>query len=164
MCATKWKLTGSALIGLVLVTGGCANNTETGALVGGAAGAGVGAIIGHNSHNRTGSGALIGGAVGAIGGAIVGNQIDKDQQRQAEANATYQGNVAPPPPPAYEVSRVSNDDVISWTQRGVRDSEIIDRIDRSGTIFHLNAADEMRLRDAGVSEQVILEMRDTARR
>jgi hypothetical protein len=149
---------------LLTVAVGCANNTETGALVGGAAGAGVGAIIGHNSHDRTASGALIGGAVGAVGGAIVGNQIDKDQARQQQSDGSYyQGNVLPPPV-RYDVSRVSQDDVIGWTQRGMRDSEIIDRIDRSGTVFHLNAADEMRLRDSGVSEEVILEMRDTARR
>ena len=59
--------------------------------------------------------------------------------------------------------RVTRDDVITWTRRGMRDGEICDRIDRSGTIFHLTAADENQLRDAGVSEEVIGEMKNTAR-
>ena len=62
-------------------------------LVGGAAGAGIGAIVGHNSHGRTGSGALIGGAVGAIGGALIGNEMDKkeaaDERRDREYDDYY---------------------------------------------------------------------------
>src|SRR5436305_13024776 len=61
---------------------GCETKAGTGALVGGAAGAGIGAIVGHNSHGRTGSGALIGGAVGAIGGALIGNEMDKADRRR----------------------------------------------------------------------------------
>jgi len=64
---------------------------------------------------------------------------------------------------SYAKSRVTKDDVIGWSSRGMRDSEVIDRVDRSGTIFHLTAADENQLRDAGVSEEVIREMKDTAR-
>src|SRR6478672_8862031 len=60
---------------------GCETKAGTGALVGGAAGAGIGAIIGHNSHGRTGSGALIGGAVGALGGALIGNEMDKADRK-----------------------------------------------------------------------------------
>src|SRR5690242_18725809 len=46
---------------LMLGVAGCADNTGNGALIGGAAGAGIGAIIGNNSHGRTAEGALIGG-------------------------------------------------------------------------------------------------------
>jgi uncharacterized protein YcfJ len=146
---------------------GCESKAGTGALVGGAAGAGIGAIIGHNSHNRTGSGALIGGAVGALGGALVGNEMDKADQRKEQderyrdRETYYDGGSRSS---SYSSSsRVSQQDVIGWTSRGMRDSEIIDRIDRSGTVFHLTAADENHLRDAGVSEDVIREMKDTAR-
>lgn len=45
--------------------------TQKSAAVGTAAGAGLGAIIGHQSGNRD-KGALIGGAVGAAGGYAVG--------------------------------------------------------------------------------------------
>jgi hypothetical protein len=164
----------SKCISLILLGGmalgplaGCESKAGTGALVGGAAGAGIGAIIGHNSHNRTGSGALIGGAVGALGGALVGNEMDKADQRKEQAERSrdretyYDGGSRSS---SYESSsRVSQQDVIAWTSRGMRDSEIIDRIDRSGTVFHLTAADENHLRDGGVSEDVIREMKDTAR-
>jgi uncharacterized protein YcfJ len=73
----------SAAASLMLGAGvvGCESHAGTGALIGGAAGAGIGAIVGHNSHGRTGSGALIGGAVGAGAGALIGNEQDKAEQR-----------------------------------------------------------------------------------
>jgi surface antigen len=147
-------------VGISALTG-CETKAGTGALVGGAAGAGVGAIIGHNSHGRTGSGALIGGAVGAIGGALVGNEMDK-ADRKREQEARYDRDYRDAPPPASS-ARVTKNDVIAWSGRGMSDPEIMDRIDRSGTVFHLTAADEMQLRDARVSEDVIREMKDTAR-
>ncbi len=45
---------------------GCESHAGNGALIGGVAGAGVGAIIGNNSKGRTAEGAVIGGAAGAI--------------------------------------------------------------------------------------------------
>jgi hypothetical protein len=54
--------------------------------------------------------------------------------------------------------------VLRWSQRGLRDDAIIDRIERCPNVFHLTAADENFLRDKGVSEQVIRAMRQTARR
>jgi hypothetical protein len=54
--------------------------------------------------------------------------------------------------------------VISWTARGTRDDVIIDRIERSGAVYHLSAKDENELRDQGVSEEVIQAMKATARR
>jgi len=146
---------------------GCQSNAGNGALIGGAAGAGIGAIIGNNSHHRTADGALIGGAIGAVSGAIVGNEIDKQQARQREADEevyrenTYyrdhpQGNYAPPP--------LTKEDVIAMSSRGTRSDVIIDRIDRSGSVFHLTPMDENQLRDAGVDEDVIRVMKDTARR
>jgi hypothetical protein len=75
------KLTRNILIaaagaGLSLSAGGCATHTGEGALAGGATGAGLGAIIGHNSHGRTLGGALIGGAIGALIGGAIGQQQD----------------------------------------------------------------------------------------
>jgi surface antigen len=168
MTGLKRKYVGSVLaatMALGFLTG-CETKAGTGALVGGAAGAGIGAIIGHNSHGRTGSGALIGGAVGALGGALIGNEMDKSDRRHAEEDRYYDRSYSSPPPRREYASssRVSKEDVISWTNRGVRDSEIMDRIDRSGTVYHLSAADENELRDARVSEDVIHEMKETARR
>ena len=50
--------------------------------MGGAAGAGIGAIAGHQS-GKAGEGALIGGAVGAGAGYLLGNEKDK-KKTQAE--------------------------------------------------------------------------------
>ena len=57
---------------------GC-TTTQKGTVVGGAVGAGTGAIIGHQSGNA-GTGALIGGAAGAIGGALIGNAIEDEEE------------------------------------------------------------------------------------
>jgi uncharacterized protein YcfJ len=57
----------------------CANqgpNTQRGAIIGGAVGAGTGAIIGHQS-GHAGTGALIGGASGALIGGAVGKNKDR---------------------------------------------------------------------------------------
>ena len=157
-------------LGVLAGLAGCETKAGTGALVGGAAGAGIGAIIGNNSHGRTASGAAIGGAVGAIGGALVGNEMDKKDREEAARQREYDrdpyasrrggGGGG-----AYESrAAVTKDDVIDWTRRGDRDDLIIDRIDRSGSVFNLSSRDENRLRDAGVSEDVIRAMKDTTRR
>jgi outer membrane lipoprotein SlyB len=58
-------------LGLIFVAG-CQNNAQTGALIGTAAGAGVGQAIGHDTEST-----LIGAGVGAVGGYIIGNEVDK---------------------------------------------------------------------------------------
>ena len=69
----------------LLGTWGCADDpyrrTKTGAVIGGAAGAGIGAII--DKKNR-GRGAAIGGAIGVLAGGGVGYYMDR-QQREIEA-------------------------------------------------------------------------------
>ena len=88
--------------GLLLSLSACANDAQTGALLGGAGGAGLGAIIGNQHHGRSGEGALIGGAVGALGGYVVGNEMDKSKQRYRD---DYRYAPPPPqyaPPPRYE--------------------------------------------------------------
>ena len=79
---TLLKITTAA--GLLLGLAGCADNTGNGALIGGAAGAGLGAIIGNNSHGRTAEGALIGGAVGAGGGALANKAREKHDVKKRE--------------------------------------------------------------------------------
>ena len=78
------NFTGVALVGVLLLSAGCATNpdgtteykrTATGALGGAAVGAGVGALIAGSGHR--GTGALIGGVVGAAGGGAIGNYMDR---------------------------------------------------------------------------------------
>lgn len=61
---------------LMLITG-CANKTQTGAVVG----AGTGALIGHAVGGN--NAAWAGAAIGGVGGALIGN--NEDQQDQAAA-------------------------------------------------------------------------------
>ena len=71
---------------------------ETGALAGGALGAGLGAIVG-NQTGSSGAGIAIGSAIGLISGALIGNELDNqndaldtrdqqiiEQERQLEEN------------------------------------------------------------------------------
>jgi hypothetical protein len=154
------------LMGLSLV--GCQSKAGTGALVGGAGGAAAGAAIGSVSHSRAGEGALIGAAVGALGGALIGHSMDKaDEKRDAaEADSRYSAERNYDRAHAVPVSdeKVTKADVIRWTQRGVHDEVIIDRIERGNMVFRLTAADRNELRDRGVSESVIQAMEATARK
>ena len=63
-----------AIVGFLAA--GCATTTPTqkGALAGSAVGAGLGAIIGHQSGDA-GKGALIGAAAGGLGGALLGDAM-----------------------------------------------------------------------------------------
>ncbi len=161
---------GCLLIGLLgLTNAGCETKAGSGALIGAGAGAGLGAIIGHQSHGHTEGGALIGAAAGALGGALIGNAMDEQDRRNREPDTTWRVASADTEYDhrhyTYSDSRpIGRTDVINWTHSGVSDDIIIDRIDRNPTVFHLSAADENRLRDEGVSESVILAMKDTARR
>lgn len=75
---------------------GCSTNAGNGALIGGAAGAGAGAIL---SHGHPG-GVIVGGALGALTGAIIGSDVDRAQARDRYYyNGAYYYNAPPPPPP-----------------------------------------------------------------
>ena len=140
----------------------CATKTQSGALIGGLGGAAIGAAIGSN-NGSAGGGALIGGAAGAIGGGLIGNGMDRadeKKQREATADARRRSDER-----SYASDKaLSRTDVVRWSDDGVSDEVIIDRIERSGTIFRLTAKDETSLRDRGLSADVIEAMKDTARR
>jgi outer membrane protein OmpA-like peptidoglycan-associated protein len=78
----KLKMSLVMILSAALIFSGCAswNKTQKGAVVGTAAGGGMGAIIGKVSGN-TALGAIIGAAVGGATGAVIGHKMDK----QAEA-------------------------------------------------------------------------------
>ncbi len=138
----------------------CENKTQSGALIGGLGGAGVGAAIGSASGNA-GKGALIGGAAGVLGGALVGNGMDRSEKKKAEqaeaARRSEERSYARTP------ERLTRQDVVRWSDDGISDEVIIDRIERSDAIFRLSAKDENSLRDDGVSEDVIEAMKHTVR-
>ena len=79
------RLVGAVMVFFMLA--GCAGNgviqtdTGKGAVVGGAAGAGIGALI---YHSNPWAGAIIGAAGGALTGALVGDYMDKRKQDLAK--------------------------------------------------------------------------------
>ena len=79
------------LVSLALAVAGCETMGESAGL-GGALGAGAGAIIGHQS-GHTVEGALIGGALGALAGIVI-HDIKAHQVRNAQQTAA-QYNYAP---------------------------------------------------------------------
>lgn len=156
---------------ILLASAGCETKAQSGVLIGGLSGAALGGLIGSNSHARAGEGAAIGAVAGAIGGGLIGHGMDKADERNARAqDRTYYESERRSAAYAYEspsrgtASRITKQEVISWSDRGVKDELIIDRIERSGQVFRVTAADENELRDAGVSEPVIRSMKNTARR
>ena len=103
----------SLAAGLLAGVSGCGSHSGNGALLGGATGAGIGAIAGHNTGSgHTAGGALIGGAIGAIAGAAIGSEADaaerREYEREAYARRRYERDdyrdyrYAPPPPVRYE--------------------------------------------------------------
>ncbi|HOE65546.1 MAG TPA: YMGG-like glycine zipper-containing protein [Candidatus Hydrogenedentes bacterium] len=69
----------------IAATGCQMTPTQQGAMIGGATGAGLGAIIGNNSGSHDGGkGALIGGATGALAGALVGDAVDENRKKKAQ--------------------------------------------------------------------------------
>jgi hypothetical protein len=81
---------------MVMMVGCETTPVQQGALIGGALGAGGGAIIGNNTGgHHGGTGALIGGLGGAAAGALIGDQVGKSRQQAPAA----------PPPPAPSVAQ-----------------------------------------------------------
>lgn len=83
-----------------MFVGGCENDAQTGALIGTAAGAGVGQAIGRNT-----AGTLIGAAVGGFGGYVIGNESDKKKAQQSQAAAVAQ---------AQAQAQAAQDNVTVW--------------------------------------------------
>ncbi|MFO7573753.1 MAG: OmpA family protein [Bacteroidales bacterium] len=77
----KIKMSLAMILSVILISSGCAswNKTQKGAVVGTAAGGGMGAVIGKASGN-TALGTIIGAAVGGAAGAVIGNQMDKQAE------------------------------------------------------------------------------------
>ena len=145
----------------VILTVGCEtpegepDRTGTGALTGGALGAGTGAIIGSQT-GHAGEGALIGGALGALTGGIIGNAMDQ-QQREILARQS------PQTMQRVELGQpLGLADIKALAKAGISDEVIISQIRNSHVVYRLTTAEIIDLKDAGVSEKVIDFMINTA--
>ncbi len=141
---------------LALLATGCQStfNTDRGALFGGATGAVLGGIVGHQFHN-TAAGAVIGAGAGALTGAVVGNKIDEGEARNRARIAARIGHPVGP-------GGVSIEDAIAMTKAGVDEQVIVSHVNNNGVIRPLNTADITYLTQNGVSSRVIQAMQNPA--
>jgi hypothetical protein len=111
---------------------GCSsmNKTETGAMVGGAAGAGIGALAGAACHNP-GVAAAIGAGAGALTGAVVGHAADQTEEKaKDQAVAALQAQ--------QQQQQLAMGDVVRMVQDHISDAVIIQHIRTSPVVFQLN--------------------------
>jgi uncharacterized protein YcfJ len=143
-----------ALVAVALGATGCEhmNNTEKGAGIGGALGAGAGLAVGAATGNPR-TGAAVGGLLGAGTGALIGNDVDRQEKRDRD----YQQAVATAQVQAQQ-QRMGVFDVIHMSQQGHADQVIINQIRTTGSTFQLTASDLDNLKANGVSNPVIAEM------
>ena len=141
----------AALLGAtaVVASAGCTSPyyTDRGALVGGVAGTGVGAVVGE-AVGHPGVGALVGAGVGTLTGAAVGNGLDNIEARNRAQIAATLGRQVPP-------GTVALPDVIAMTKAGVNEELIVNHIRANGIAHPLQAGDLIALQNAGVSPRVI---------
>jgi len=133
----------------VLSASGCATHTETGAAVGGLAGAGTGAVVGHALGN-TAAGAVIGAGVGALGGAAIGNSQD---QAEARNRAIIEQQIGRQLAGATHV-----EDVIAMTRAGVAPELIMNHVRAHGMAAPLQTNDLILMQQQGVDGRVIAAM------
>jgi hypothetical protein len=150
-------------IGLVAVLAsvagsGCAsmNNTDKGALAGGAVGTAAGAAIGAATHHPL-LGAAIGGLGGAATGALIGNSEDKQEARQRDA-----ANAAAVAQARADAQRIGIADILQMSRDHLADAIIINQIRQTRSFFQLTTSDLTMLKQNGVSDAVIAEMQRPA--
>jgi len=110
------KLITSLALAATIFTGceGNGPNTQNGAVAGGALGALIGGIIGHNGGGGTAGGAVVGGLLGAVAGGTIGNSVDHQNGTLYHNEFDATSNVAvvqvppqPAPPADYVTAQPS---------------------------------------------------------
>ncbi len=132
----KYRAAILAALSLVFVSG-CATppgpSQAGGTVVGGATGALLGGAL-----SRRPEGALVGGVIGALTGALIGRDIDDATRERVTQN---------------EPLRI--EDVKALSQAEVEDDLIISQIKATGSVYRLDSAQILDLKNAGVSTAVI---------
>lgn len=145
------------LVAVACTSLGCANHTQTGALVGTGVGTGIGAVIGHQIGKGK-EGALIGAAVGAASGALIGKKEDvKEEDAAIRRNIAYREGQR-----RAQERAMSNYDVIEMVQSQVSDPVIIGSIQDRGGAFDTSPQAIIGLKKAGVSDTIVMAMQRQA--
>ena len=154
---TRIKAMAPMLVATALLAAGCQSTStaDQGALFGGATGAVLGGVVGHQFHN-TAAGALLGAGAGALTGAVVGNKIDESEARNRAIIEQRLGRAVGP-------GAVSIEDVIAMTRAGVNEQVIVTHVNNNGVVRPVNTSDITYLTQNGVSSRVIQAMENPAR-
>jgi hypothetical protein len=151
-------ITSAALAGVLTACytpDGRPDRTGSGALIGGASGAAIGALA---DRRNPGVGALIGGAAGALTGGLIGHSMDQ-QERARPRTVTA---VQPAPPPAAPTRPpTSLEEIKAMARSGVSDDVIINQIASTRAVYQLSADAIVDLNRAGVSPKVVNYMINT---
>lgn len=118
-------------------------------ILGGLAGAGIGALVGEDGGDAV-PGALIGGAIGGLSGAAVGSVMDGEEQRQQAYARSYASARQ-----QQMAQAVTLGDVISMSRAGLSEDVIITQISSRGIAQRLTSNDLILLKNQGVSDRVI---------
>ena len=124
-----------------LVFTGCQSTgpkTHTGAVAGGLLGATAGGIIGYQSGHPF-QGAAIGTAVGALTGGLIGNTIEKNDSAATAVNPNY----------------LTLTKIAEMTAQGTPDAVIINEIERTHSVYHLNSEIITYLKQNKASDKLI---------
>jgi Glycine zipper len=150
-------LTVAAILATSPFVTGCASTSKTaqGAGIGGAIGAGTGALIGKATNGKAGQGALVGGLIGAGVGGLIGNEHDQRDKAAMEARVQQAEAQA-----HAEATQMGIADVIQWAKEGRSDDLIINQIRTTGSTYQLSSEDVRLLSSNGVSERVVIEMQN----
>ena len=116
------------------------DNAGSGALMGGATGATIGALA---DRGNPGAGALIGGVAGLIAGGLIGHSVDQENEARRQYYSAPPIYAAAPPPP------LSVADIKSMSKAGVTDDNIIHQINTTHTVYHLDANAIIDLSNSG---------------
>ena len=126
------------------------NDTAGGAVVGGGLGAVAGALV--SPRKNRGENALIGAGVGALAGGLLGNARDKADQRQVIAGSS----IAASANAQIAAQAVTNYDLVEMTRAGLSEDLIVSTIQSRGGRFDLSPSGLIALKQAGVSDRVVL--------
>ena len=128
------------------------NHTDAGLRTGAVLGTVAGAVVGHQSGHGA-EGALIGAAAGAITGGMVGEAQDERDAAIAHAQALE-----------YSEPALTNSDLIYMAQNGLGDDVIINSVRSRGGRFDLSPNGLIQLRNAGVSDRVLVSVQQAGER
>jgi hypothetical protein len=136
---------------------GCAtmNNTERGAVAGGAVGSIAGTLIGAATGNPK-TGAVVGGLGGALVGGAMGSETDREEERRAgviQAQEIQAYDDAQP----YRIA-----EVVDLVRSGTPENQVINYIKQKQMTFNLSAEDLKHLNEERVPSRVV-EVMQTSR-